>query len=115
MKQTTSRTKTTDAALLLNRLQVELHLTTDRALAQRLELNAPLISKIRSGKSAVTASFLIRAHEITGHSIRELRSFMRDEVGYFSSYRAPMSPSAGVTARQGGRTAGARTVTAARK
>jgi transcriptional regulator with XRE-family HTH domain len=89
MTRAASPIKTIDAASLLNRLQADLRLATDRALAQRLGVNAPLISKIRSGRSAITASFLVRAHEVTGHSIRELRSFMGDDAGYFTSYRGP--------------------------
>jgi transcriptional regulator with XRE-family HTH domain len=89
MKNAASTIKSINAGSLLDRLQADLRLNTDRALAQRLGLQPPLISKIRSGKNAVSASFLIRAHEVTGHSIRNLRQFMGDEAGYFSCYANP--------------------------
>jgi transcriptional regulator with XRE-family HTH domain len=90
MKKAAAAGKNHNASSLLDRLQADLGLRTDRALAEMLGVNPPLISKIRNGKHRVTASFLIRAHEASGHTVQDLRRSMGDNTGYFSSYRNPV-------------------------
>jgi plasmid maintenance system antidote protein VapI len=75
-------TKTTQPAYnpnnLLKTLLVRLNLKSNAALCRILEIAPPLISKIRHGKLAVSAPLLIRMHEVSGLSIRELRDMMGD-------------------------------------
>lgn len=63
---------------LLDTLIKEMHLKNDAALCRTLQIGPPLISKIRHGRLPVSASILIRMHETTGRSIRELRQVLGD-------------------------------------
>jgi plasmid maintenance system antidote protein VapI len=63
---------------LLETLLVRLQLKSSAALSRALEIDPPLISKIRHGKLAVSAPLLIRMHEVSGLSIKELRALMGD-------------------------------------
>ena len=63
---------------LLDALVKELGLKNDAALSRALELTAPLISKLRSQASPVSAFVLIRMHEVSGLGIAELRGLMGD-------------------------------------
>lgn len=67
-----------DPNRLLDALVEKLHLKNDAALCRRLEVAPPVISKIRHGRLPVGASMLIRMHEETGLTIRELRDLMGD-------------------------------------
>lgn len=60
--------------LLLGKLQLK----NDAALARVLEVAPPQISKVRHGKLPVGASLLIRMHEVSEISIRDLRDLMGD-------------------------------------
>lgn len=53
-------------------------LKNDAALSRLLEVAPPVISKIRHGKLPVGAALLIRMHETTDISIRDLRYLMGD-------------------------------------
>jgi hypothetical protein len=50
----------------------------DAALSRALEVAHPVLSKIRHYRLPVGASMLIRMHEASGLSIRELRDLMGD-------------------------------------
>ena len=63
---------------LLDTLIENLRLKNDAALSRALEVAPPVISKIRHHRLPVGASLLIRMHETTGMSIRELRDLMGD-------------------------------------
>lgn len=63
---------------LLDILIGKMQLKNDAALARMLEVAPPIISKIRHHKLPVGASLLIRMHEVTGLSIRDLRDLMGD-------------------------------------
>jgi hypothetical protein len=63
---------------LLDSLIVKLHLKNDAALSRVLEVAPPMISKIRHRRLPVGASLLIRMHEVSDLSIRELRILMGD-------------------------------------
>src|SRR5919199_560293 len=63
---------------LLDSLLEKLHLKNDAALSRALEVAPPVISKIRHRKLPVGASLLIRMHEVSDLSIRELRALMGD-------------------------------------
>ncbi|MCD6026416.1 MAG: hypothetical protein K0R08_935 [Solimicrobium sp.] len=63
---------------LLDMLIKQLHLKNDAALSRALEVAPPVISKIRHRRLPVGASLLIRMHEISDLSIKELRALMGD-------------------------------------
>lgn len=63
---------------LLDTLIKEMQLKNDAALCRMLQIGPPLISKIRHRRLPVSASILIRMHETTGRSIRELREVLGD-------------------------------------
>jgi hypothetical protein len=67
-----------DPNRLLNTLIARLNLKNDAALSRALEVAPPLISKIRHGRLPVGAALLIRMHEVSNISIKELRELMGD-------------------------------------
>lgn len=69
---------TYDPNNLLDALIEKMGLKNDAALSRRLEVLPPVISKIRHRRLPVGASLLIRMHEETGLSIKDLRALMGD-------------------------------------
>jgi plasmid maintenance system antidote protein VapI len=67
-----------DPDQLLAALLNKLNLKNDAALSRTLEVSPPVISKIRHRRLPVTASLLIRMHEVSALSIAELRHIMGD-------------------------------------
>jgi plasmid maintenance system antidote protein VapI len=67
-----------DPNRLIDALIETMNLKNDAALARLLEVAPPVISKIRHRRLPVGASLLIRMHEATDMSIRELRDLMGD-------------------------------------
>ena len=63
---------------LLDCLIERLLLKNDAALSRQLNVAPPVISKIRHYRLPVGASILIRMHEVSGLSIRDLRYLMGD-------------------------------------
>lgn len=63
---------------LLDILLDKMRLKNDAALCRLLEIKPPVISKIRHQRVPVGAPLLIRMHELTGMSIRDLRDLMGD-------------------------------------
>ena len=61
---------------LLDSLIERLNLKNDAALSRALEVAPPVISKIRHNTLPIGATILIRMHEISDFSIRELRELM---------------------------------------
>lgn len=58
---------------LLNALIQRMCLKNDAALARALFIAPPVLSKIRHGRLDVGATLLIRMHEVSGLSIRNLK------------------------------------------
>jgi len=69
---------TDDLSKLLDTLRERMQLKNDAALSRALEIAPSVISKIRHRALPVGASMLIRMHEVTELSIRELRDLMGD-------------------------------------
>jgi hypothetical protein len=69
---------------LLDSLLEHLRLKNDAALSRALEVAPPVISKIRHRRLPVSASILIRMHEVTGFTIRDLRFLMGDRREVFN-------------------------------
>lgn len=70
---------------LLDTLIDKLDLKNDAALSRALEVAPPVISKIRHRSLPVGASMLIRMHEVSGLSIKDLRMLMGDQRDKFRS------------------------------
>jgi hypothetical protein len=68
---------------LLESLIQKLNLKNDAALSRALEVAPPLISKIRHRRLPVGASLLIRMHEVSNLSIKDLRELMGDRRNKF--------------------------------
>lgn len=68
---------------LLGSLIGKMNLKNDAALSRALEVAPPVISKIRHRRLPVGASLLIRMHEVTDLSIKELRELMGDRRNKF--------------------------------
>ena len=68
---------------LLDALIQKLNLKNDAALSRALEVAPPVISKIRHRRLPVGASLLIRMHEVSDLSIKELRTLMGDRRDKF--------------------------------
>jgi hypothetical protein len=66
---------------LVDALLDRLRLKNDAALCRLLEIAPPMISKVRHNRLPVGASLLLRMHEVSQISIRELRQLMGDRRG----------------------------------
>ena len=69
---------------LLDAIIKYLGIRNDAALSRRLEVAPPIISKIRRRKLPIGAALLIRIHEETGWTIKEIRLKMGDNRKKFS-------------------------------
>ena len=81
-----------DPDTLLDALRDKLKLKNDAALARVLGMAPPVISKIRHRKLAIGATILVRMHEESGLSVKDLRRLMgdrRDRFGTSSAYFMP--------------------------
>jgi hypothetical protein len=84
---------TYDPNNLIDCLIEKLHLKNDAQLARALEVAPPIISKIRHRKLPVGASILIRMHEVSELSIRDLRTILGDRRAKYrmgESTKAPL-------------------------
>jgi hypothetical protein len=90
---------TYDPNRLLDALLEKMKLKNDAALSRVLEVAPPVISKIRHRRLPVGASLLIRMHEVSDMSIRELRDLMGDRRTKYrasDTYGKILSPESGV-------------------
>lgn len=67
-----------DPNRLLDTVRSKLNLKNDAALCRALEVSAPVISKVRHRRLPLGAALLIRLHEVSNISVRELRNMMGD-------------------------------------
>ena len=77
-QETLSSLKSYNPNNLLNELIERMELTNDAALSRALAVRPPVISKICHFRVPVTALMLIRMHEVTDISIKEVRTLMGD-------------------------------------
>lgn len=59
---------------LLDAIIAMLSIKNDAALSRALEVAPPVLSKIRHHKQVIGASLLIRIHEVSDLSIREIKA-----------------------------------------
>jgi hypothetical protein len=90
---------TYDPNHLLNALIKKLHLKNDAALSRALEVAPPVISKIRHRRLPIGASLLIRMHEVSDLSIRNLRELMGDRRAKFRISDKQFKPKQGASAK----------------
>jgi len=64
---------------LFNTIRADYNLSSDRKLAQALEVAPPVISKIRSGKLAVGATMILKAHEELGYPVKKIRELLTEK------------------------------------
>jgi DNA-binding transcriptional regulator YdaS (Cro superfamily) len=76
-------TETTEYSPDPNKLRAHLRLKNDAALAGRLQVAPPVLSKIRHGRLQVGATLLISMHEESGISLKDLRELMGDRRKHF--------------------------------
>jgi len=62
---------------LLDELQSRFEIKNDRQLSERLDVAPPIISRIRNGKSNVSADIMIKIHEVFGLSIAEIKELLK--------------------------------------
>jgi hypothetical protein len=86
--------ETYDPNKLLDALIERIGLKNDAALSRVLEVAPPVISKIRHRRLPVGASLLIRMHEVSELSIKELRELMGDQRGKFRISPVQFAPKA---------------------
>ena len=67
---------TYDPNRVLDAIIAKLELKNDAALSRVLEVAPPVISKIRHQTLPIGATILLRMHEVSDLSIRELRTLM---------------------------------------
>lgn len=70
-----------DPNRVLDAIMKKLHLKNDAALSRALEVAPPVISKIRHRTLPIGATILLRMHEVSNFSIRELRALMSVNPG----------------------------------
>jgi plasmid maintenance system antidote protein VapI len=92
---------TYDPNKLLDSLLSTLKLRNDAALCRALEVAPPVISKIRHKKLPIGASMLIRMHEVSDLSIRELRELMGDRRQKYRASDAFGKPQGSTTQQAG--------------
>lgn len=80
---------------LLDALIEKLGLKNDAALSRALEVAPPVISKIRHRRLPVGASLLIRMHEVSDLSIKDLRILMGDRRDKFRISDKQFKPKSG--------------------
>ena len=89
MKSTSFDSFKYDPNRLLDALLDKLKLKNDAALSRALDVGPPLISRIRHRRLPIGPSMLIRMHEISGYSIRDLRRLMTSKRVQTRDYNPP--------------------------
>jgi hypothetical protein len=70
---------------LLDTLIVRMELKSDAELSRKLGLQPHIISRLRNRELPVEGSLLIRMHEVTNISVRDLRNLLGDRRNLFRS------------------------------
>jgi len=76
---------TYDPNKVLDAIMEKLNLKNDAALSRALEVAPPVISKIRHRTLPIGATILLRMHEVSEFSIRELKSLMGVTITPFNA------------------------------
>ncbi|MDR0934236.1 MAG: helix-turn-helix transcriptional regulator [Burkholderiaceae bacterium] len=76
-----------DPNRFIDMVLVNQNMKCDAELARALAVNPSVISKLRRGKTRVSASLLLGIHEMTKMSIRELRNLIGDTKNKYFPFR----------------------------
>jgi plasmid maintenance system antidote protein VapI len=68
---------------LLDAISQAISVKSDNALAKALGITQGAMSKIRNKRKPVSAEVLLRMHDISGLSIRHMRTLMGDNRRFF--------------------------------
>lgn len=63
--------------MILDELQKRFDIKNDRQLSIKLGVAAPVISRLRNGKSKVSAEMMIAIHEVFGLPIAEIKELAK--------------------------------------
>ena len=74
-----------DPNKVLDAIIERLNLKNEAALSRALEVAPPVISKIRHRTLPIGATILLRMHEVSEFSIRELKALMGVEITPFNA------------------------------
>jgi len=58
---------------MLDKMKEVMQLKNDAALARAMDLAPPVVSKLRNGVLPFGSNYVIRAHELTGLPVREIK------------------------------------------
>jgi transcriptional regulator with XRE-family HTH domain len=72
-----------DPEPLLDAISLAISVKSDHALAKALGITQGAMSKIRNKHNSVSAEVLLRMHDISGLSIRHMRTLMGDYRRFF--------------------------------
>lgn len=61
---------------LLDTLKEKYELKNDAEISRRLEVTPPIISKIRNGKTGVSAEIILKIHENLGMPVADIRALL---------------------------------------
>lgn len=67
------------SAKLLDTIKTEENLKSDAALARLLDVQPPVISKIRKGEAKVGPTMILKIYDETGMSVNRIRKLIADE------------------------------------
>jgi hypothetical protein len=90
-----------DPNKLFDILGARLDIKNDVSLSRALKMSPALLRKIRQRAFPIGGSILIRAHEISGLSIRELRDLMNDRRRHVRMH-SPVSSSSNINRNSDG-------------
>lgn len=98
-----ARAQSYSPVALLDLLKRHFSAKNDAQLARSLELDPAVICRVRQGLLPISGALVIRAHELTGLSIGEIRAVMGDRRRMFRTrsrvayQSAPDAPASNVT------------------
>ncbi|MDP9109991.1 MAG: hypothetical protein M3N23_13135 [Pseudomonadota bacterium] len=78
---------TYDPNRLLDALIKKLKLKNDAALSRVLDVNPPVLSKIRHGTLPIGASLIIRIQDVSNYRLKKLRALMGDRRATYRAVR----------------------------
>ena len=81
-----------DPNRLLDALIQKLKLKNDAALSRVLDVNPPVLSKIRHGTLPIGASLIIRMQDVSKFSLKKVRALMGDRRARFRVAGRSSSP-----------------------
>lgn len=76
---TTWTIRTTCRASILDALITRLKVRNDAQLSKALHIDPAMVCKLRSKKTGLSASLIIRMHDVSGMSVNELRALANIE------------------------------------